>query len=139
MKDIKLLLVDDEEDFIQTLAERLTLRNLKSDVALDGKQALEAIKEEVPDVVVLDLKMPGMGGMEVLRLLKQKYPGVQVIIQTGHGTEIDRAEAQELGAFDFLNKPVTFEDLVRSIKEAAAFAAEGQLTTTQEMTDQEQE
>lgn len=119
MDDIKILLVDDEEDFIKTLAERLDLRNLASNTAFDGQQAMEVIDDNEPDVMVLDLKMPGIDGMEVLRRIKKRYPHIQVIIQTGHGNDLDEAEARRLGVFEYLKKPVDVELLVECIRSAA--------------------
>lgn len=145
MSDIKLLLVDDEEDFVKTLAERLDLRDLASDTALDGRQAMEVVGDCEPDVMVLDLKMPGIDGMEVLRQVKIKYPKIQVIIQTGHGNDLDEAEARRLGVFDYLKKPVDIELLVDRIRaaaetrkelgsmSAAAFAEAGEHETAREM------
>jgi DNA-binding NtrC family response regulator len=118
MDDIKILLVDDEEDFITTLSERLDLRDLGSETALNGEQALGYVGANEPDVMVLDLKMPGINGMEVLRLVKKNYPHIQVIIQTGHGNDLDEAEARRLGVFDYLKKPVDIELLVERIRAA---------------------
>jgi len=136
MKDFRVLLVDDETEFVNTLAERLRMRELESEVAYDGEQALQFFKEgEVPDVMILDLKMPGIDGMEVLRRVRKAYPRVQVIILTGHGTDKDEAEAKRLGAFSYLKKPVDLNTLVQTMKSAfkkledsmaaAAFAEEG--------------
>jgi DNA-binding NtrC family response regulator len=119
MNDIKLLLVDDEEEFVKALAERLDLRNLASNTALDGHQAMEVVDASEPDVMVLDVKMPGIDGMEVLRRVKRNYPRIQVIIQTGHGNDLDEAEARRLGVFDYLKKPVDIELLVDRIRAAA--------------------
>jgi len=118
MEDFKVLLVDDEKDFVKSLSERLEMRDMKSGMAFDGKEALEAIKEEEPSVILLDLKMPGMDGMEVLRLVKKAHPHVQVIILTGHGTDKDEEEARKLGAFDYLQKPVNMDRLMKSLKKA---------------------
>lgn len=127
MDDIKILLVDDEEDFIKTLGERLDLRNLASNTALDGKQAMQVVDDSEPDVMVLDLRMPGIDGMEVLRRVKTRYPHIQVIIQTGHGNDLDEAEARRLGVFDYLKKPVDIELLVERIR-AAALARKAMLS-----------
>ena len=81
MKKMKILLVDDEKEFVETLSERMEMRDLPSDIALDGEQALQKVAEETPDVMVLDLKMPGIDGMEVLRRVKRAYPDVQVSLQ----------------------------------------------------------
>ena len=116
MDKIKILLVDDEEDFVQTLSERIQLRNFDSHVVLNGEAALQFIEKDVPDVMVLDLKMPGMDGMQVLRIVKKKHPDIQVIILTGHGSEKDEEEARSLGAFDYYQKPVEFDTLVKIIK-----------------------
>lgn len=118
MDDIKILLVDDEEDFIKTLSERLDLRDLGSETAFSGEQALGYVGDNEPDVMVLDLKMPGIDGMEVLRRVRKSYPHIQVIIQTGHGNDLDEAEARRLGVFDYLKKPIEIEILVERIKAA---------------------
>jgi DNA-binding response OmpR family regulator len=118
MSDFRLLLVDDEEEFVKALAERLEIRGFRPRIALNGERALELILEEAPDVVVLDLNMPGMGGMEVLRHIKKKSPKTQVIILTAHGSQKDRELGLELGAFEQLQKPVQIEYLVKVMKKA---------------------
>jgi len=118
MKDMKVLLVDDEEEFVKALAERLKMRELRSDTVLDGEEALSYVEDQEPDVMVLDLKMPGIDGMEVLRQVRKAYPKIQVIILTGHGTEKDEEEAKRLGAFDYLEKPVNLDVLVKKMKAA---------------------
>jgi len=118
MKDMKVLLVDDEEEFVRTLAERLMMRDLRSDTVLDGEGALSFVEDQEPDVMVLDLKMPGIDGMEVLRQVRKAYPDIQVIILTGHGTERDEEEAKRLGAFEYLEKPVSLDVLVKKMKAA---------------------
>jgi CheY-like chemotaxis protein len=116
----KVLLVDDEKEFVQTLSERLKTRNLGASIAYDGEQALEMIKDEVPDVIVLDLMMPGIDGIETLRRVKQSHPEVEVIILTGHGTDREQTAAEDLGAFAYLRKPVNVNELARLMKEAYA-------------------
>lgn len=116
--EIKILLVDDEEDFIRTLSERLDLRDLASDTAFDGEQALRLVDHQEPDVMVLDLKMPGINGMDVLRRCRRNFPQIQVIIQTGHGNDLDEAEARRLGVFDYLKKPVDIDLLIERIQAA---------------------
>lgn len=113
------MLVDDEEDFVRTLSERLQMRDLKKNTAFDGEQALKIVSDKEPDIMILDLKMPGIDGMEVLRRVRNAYPNIQVIIQTGHGNDLDEAEARQLGVFDYLKKPVDIELLVERIKAAA--------------------
>jgi DNA-binding NtrC family response regulator len=117
-RTLRVLFVDDEEDFVRTIAERMEMREVGSEVALDGQQALQMLEEDVPDVMVLDLRMPGIDGMEVLRRVKKMYPGMEVIIMTGHGTEADEAEARRLGAFDYLCKPVDINRLMEVVREA---------------------
>ncbi len=117
-KDIRVLLVDDEQAFVDTLAQRLKMRELKVQAVYDGQQALSQVKEEEPDVMVLDLKMPGMHGMEVLREIRKAYPRLKVIVLTGYGTDKDAEEAKRLGGFDFLKKPTDIDTLVDRIKEA---------------------
>jgi len=126
-KDIKILIVDDEVAFANTLAQRLHMRGLKVGIAYDGEQALSKLKEEELDVIVLDLKMPGMDGMKVLQEIKKVYPNIQVIMLTGHGTDKDEEQAKKLGGFDFLNKPVDIDILEQKIK--AAFKEKIERTT----------
>lgn len=114
----KILLVDDEEEFIHTLSERLMTRNLESSIVYNGEQALNYVKEEEPEVMVLDLKMPGIDGLEVLRRVKRDHPNVEVIILTGHGSEREETLAKELGAFAYLHKPVDIDVLASTMKEA---------------------
>jgi CheY-like chemotaxis protein len=114
----KILLVDDEQEFVQTLSERLILRDMGTAVAQDGQTALRMIAEDQPEVIVLDLKMPGIDGIEVLRRVKESNPDVEVIILTGHGSEADRVKCIELGAFAYLHKPVDIDVLSKKLKEA---------------------
>lgn len=114
----KILLVDDEKEFVHTLSERLETRNFTSSIVYDGEQALESVKEDEPEVMVLDLKMPGIDGLEVLRRVKQEHPLVEVIILTGHGSEREKALAEELGAYAYLHKPVDINILTKTMKEA---------------------
>ena len=114
----KFLLVDDEREFVQTLSARLQVRDMDSAVAYDGEEALSYMEKEEADVMVLDLKMPGIDGMEVLRTVKKERPHVEVIILTGHGSEADKELAMELGAFAYLEKPVDIEVLSKTMKEA---------------------
>ena len=117
-ENIKVLLVDDEEEFVRTLSERIQLRDIGSKVVLDGEKAVESLEEEIPDVMVLDLKMPGMNGIEVLKKVKEAYPKVKVVMLTGHGSKKDEEEARKLGAFDYLQKPSGLERIIDSIKKA---------------------
>jgi CheY-like chemotaxis protein len=121
----KLLIVDDERQFVQTLSERLRLREIGSVVAYDGESALSMIKEEEPDVMILDLKMPGIDGIEVLKRVKQTNPAIEVIILTGHGSEADKDLCMQLGAFAYLQKPVDVALLSDTIKKANEKIAQG--------------
>jgi CheY-like chemotaxis protein len=114
----KVLLVDDEREFVQTLSERLMLREIGSAVVYDGEEALRMVAEDEPEVMVLDLKMPGINGMEVLQRIKRDYPLVEVIILTGHGSDRDRDECLRQGAFAYLEKPVDIDQLSRTMQEA---------------------
>ena len=150
MEKIKILLVDDEQEFVETLSERIRMREHDSDVALNGEQALKKMDDDLPDVVVLDLKMPGMDGMEVLRRIRKAYPKVQVIMLTGHGSEKDEEEARKLGAFEYLQKPVEIDTLMKKVKKAykskfessmmaATFAEAGEFETAKEIRDSDEE
>jgi DNA-binding NtrC family response regulator len=154
MKNFKVLLVDDEQEFIETLAERLKLRELDTKLALDGEQALEAVQDDEPDVMLLDLKMPGMDGMEVLRRVKKAYPGVQVVMLTGHGSDKDADQARRLGAYAYIQKPIDLERLVVTLRDAfknkiarkfesgmmaATFAEAGDVKTAREIMDKEED
>ena len=118
MSKIRVLLVDDEEDYVRTMAERMDMRDLQSTVALSGEEALVALDANPPDVIVLDLRMPGMHGMEVLEKVKRDHPHIQVIILTGHGSETDREVCMKLGAFAYLQKPVDIDLLSETLKKA---------------------
>lgn len=114
----KVLLVDDEREFVQTLSERLEMRDVGSHVVYDGESALDMVGKDEPEVMILDLKMPGIDGIEVLRRVKAENPDIQVIILTGHGSEEDRKVCMDLGAFAYLHKPVDIEVLSRTLREA---------------------
>jgi two-component system response regulator CpxR len=114
----KVLLVDDEREFVQTLSERLILRDMGSAVAYDGESALKLIKEDEPDVMIVDLKMPGVDGLQILRKVKETRPEIEVIILTGHGHEADRELCMKLGAFAYLQKPLDINVLSETIQRA---------------------
>ena len=117
-RNTKILLVDDEREFVQTLSERLIMRDMGSVVAYDGESALSMVDEEEPEVMILDLKMTGINGIEVLRKVKTRHPDVEVIILTGHGSEEERATCMKLGAFVYLHKPVNIDLLTVILKQA---------------------
>jgi DNA-binding response OmpR family regulator len=114
----KVLLVDDEQEFVHTLSERLQTRSMAPVIAYDGEGALEMVESDQPEVMVLDLKMPGIDGLEVLRRVKRSHPETEVIILTGHGSDAEERVAAELGAFAYLRKPVDIDVLTETMKEA---------------------
>ena len=114
----KVLLVDDERDFVEALSERLQMRDYSSAAVYSGEEALSIVEEDEPEVMVLDLKMPGMDGLEVLRRVKEKHPNVEVIVLTGHGSEDIAKFCAELGACAYLEKPVDIEKLTQAMQEA---------------------
>ena len=118
MAPITILLIDDEKEFVSTLAERLQLRHFESEYVLSGDAALQLLAEKIPDVLIRDLKMPGLDGMEVLRWTKKRALEVPVIILTGHGSDKDENEARRLGAFEYLKKPIDIDTLIQHIQRA---------------------
>ncbi|MEW6350932.1 MAG: response regulator [Thermodesulfobacteriota bacterium] len=118
MRDWKVLLVDDEEEFVSTLAERLALRGVEVRVANNGKEALQKIEDDPPRVVVLDLMMPGLSGLEVLARIKRDYPAIEVILLTGMARSNEAGEGMRQGAFAYLMKPLSIEKLMEKIGEA---------------------
>ncbi len=120
LKDVKILLVDDETQFVDTLAERLSMRGIQAQVAYDGASALQKVNEGPVDVIVLDLRMPEMDGFAVLQSVKKVNPQIQVIILTGHGGDDEEVAAFRMGAYSFLKKPMDIEELLNSIGMAFA-------------------
>ncbi len=114
----KVLLVDDEREFVQTLSERLQLRDMGSAVAYDGESALSMVQEDEPEVMIIDLKMPGVNGLEILKKVKATQPQIEVIVLTGHGCETDRQQCMDLGAFAYMQKPVDINLLGEALKKA---------------------
>ena len=114
----KLLLVDDEEQFRETLTKRLTATGYTVDGAAGGMEALEKLSAEKFDVVILDIQMPGMSGLEILSEIRARHIGVEVIMLTGHGDVSSAVEGMRLGAYDYLMKPYEYEYLVVKIQEA---------------------
>jgi len=117
---LRILIVDDEEELVSALVERLNLRAFQAAGATSGTEALEYLSTTPCDVVLLDVKMPGLGGLELIKRIKQNHPDLEVILLTGHGSKQDADQGMELGAFDYLMKPVKIDDLVRILLEAAA-------------------
>lgn len=122
---IRILIVDDEEEFARTLASRLALRDMSVRCVFGGEEALEALARETPDLVLLDMRMPGLSGVDVLRAIRSgklvSTPNdLPVIIITGHCSETDCARAEELGIQGYLAKPLHFEQLLSAIAGAAS-------------------
>ncbi len=117
-KQIKLLMVDDEENFLSTTAKRLGRRDFDVTTATEGNQAIKAAKKGKFDLAILDLRMPGMDGMELLQILKKKHKYLEVTILTGYASVDSAVEATKLGAFSYLEKPYNFEKLLEVLKEA---------------------
>ena len=116
----RVLLVDDEEDFVEMLSLRLGATGEKITSAHSGKECLDVLEEhgnEI-DVVILDIKMPGMDGIETLKEIKKRFPLVEVIMLTGHGSIETAVEGMKLGAFDYLLKPAEFDELVKKVEGA---------------------
>jgi DNA-binding NtrC family response regulator len=114
----RVLLVDDEQDFVEMLSLRLKEVEEKVTVAYSGKECLETLKNKEIDVVILDIKMPGMDGMETLKEIKKRFPLVEVIMLTGHGSTETAVEGMKMGAFDYLMKPADFDDLTAKMEAA---------------------
>ena len=116
---MRLLLVDDERDFVATLAERLSLRNIEEDWVTSAKDAEAIIQTKQYDLVVLDVKMPGMSGRQLKKIIEQKIPGIKTIYLTGHGSEEDY-KAGIAEAEYYLMKPINIDDLIAKINDALA-------------------
>ncbi len=116
---INILVVDDEEEFATTLAERLRTRSYRVELAFDGRKAIELVTQQLFEVLLLDMNMPGMHGMEVLRRIRKIAPATQVIVITGYGSQLVKSAAMLCGAFEFLQKPLNFGTLIDRIQQAA--------------------
>ena len=118
MQSMNILLVDDEVETSEILSLRLKRRNINSKIASTGEEALESLKNEEFDIVLLDMKMPGMDGMEVLRRIKQDFPDIEVIIISGHANLEVAAACMEKGAFDYQLKPIDLENICHKLEDA---------------------
>jgi DNA-binding NtrC family response regulator len=113
MEPLRVLIVDDEEELVSALEERLSLRGFLAKGVTTGEEALVHLETEACDIVLLDVKMPGLGGLEVIRRIKTDHPKVEVVLLTGHGSQNSVEEGMELGAFDYLMKPVKISTLLQ--------------------------
>jgi DNA-binding NtrC family response regulator len=116
--NIKLLIVDDEVKFLESIAQRLQMRDFDVTTATNGPDAVEIAKEEKFDLALLDLKMPGMDGQQVLEILKKEHRFLEVIILTGHGSVDSAVECTKLGAFSYLPKPYELDKLLEVLRQA---------------------
>ena len=115
MDVLRVLIVDDEAELVSAIVERLNLRGFEAKGITTGAEALAYLADTQCDVVLLDVKMPGIGGLEVIKRIKEEHPGLAVILLTGHGSVQDVEKGMELGAFDYLMKPVDIDVLVRAL------------------------
>jgi len=115
---LRLLFVDDEEELVSAVIERLQLRGIDGVGVTSGEEALRRLADGPFDIVVLDVKMPGLGGLEVLRRMKHHHPGVKVILLTGHGSVKDTELGLALGAVAYLQKPVDLDVLLDTVRSA---------------------
>jgi DNA-binding NtrC family response regulator len=114
----KVLIVDDEEEFLSALSERLERRGIAVRTALSGAECLSALEQEPSDVVVLDVRMPGISGVDTLSHIKKRFPDIEVIMLSGHADTATAIHGMELGAFDYLVKPVHIDELIYRIQDA---------------------
>ena len=118
MEKFKVMIVDDELDFLETIVKRLKARNIDVNGVESGYKALEALDGRNPDVIILDVKMPGMDGIETLREIKKKSPLTEVIMLTGHASVESGIQGMQLGAFDYVMKPVALDELLEKVRQA---------------------
>ena len=114
----RVLIVDDEKDFVEMFALRLEGQGERVSTAHSGKEALKILENNIIDVVILDIRMPGMDGIDVLKQIKKLYPIIEVILLTGHGSTETAVKGMKLGAFDYLMKPADFEDIKIKLESA---------------------
>jgi DNA-binding NtrC family response regulator len=118
VENVKILVVDDENEFMDTLATRLQTRSFKVETATSGAEALSVLKSYLADVVLLDVRMPGMDGIATLSAIRKQNPQVEVIIYTGYADTKTAISVMELGAFDYLVKPVPIKELIYRLQDA---------------------
>ena len=118
MDQARVLVVDDERDFNETIVKRLRRRGFTAETALSGPDALSVLSRQEFDVAILDIMMPGMDGIEVLRKVKKRYPGMEVILLTGHASVESGVQGMSIGANAYMIKPVDFDELLAAIAQA---------------------
>jgi two-component system OmpR family response regulator len=118
MSNLKLLLVDDEQEFLEPMAARLARRRIACMTARSGQDALALLRTEQFTCAVVDVRMPVMDGLELLRSIREKFPGIPVILLTGHASVEHGVQGMELGAFDYLMKPVDLDELLDTVRRA---------------------
>ena len=118
MEAMRVLIVDDEVDLLETVVKRLQKRKVDASGVQSGEDALLYLKDDRADVVVLDVKMPGKDGLEILEEIKKLYPSVEVIMLTGHASIRSGKQGMALGAFDYMMKPVGIDELLEKIRQA---------------------
>lgn len=118
MSQAKILIVDDEKEFAAALGERLCLRGYDATAIFSPEDAPALAKEIQPDVILLDLKLPGVSGIEMLMTMREFVPGVEIILLTGHMDLAQRIQGMRLDAFDYIMKPIQIADLIEKIEKA---------------------
>ncbi len=118
MEDFRVLIVDDELDFLETILKRLKRRKIDAMGVSSGKDALDLLERQPFDVVILDVRMPGMDGIETLKEMKKRRPLMEVIMLTGHASVEAGMQGMQLGAFDFVMKPADIDELLEKIRQA---------------------
>ena len=118
MDNFKVMVVDDEQDFLETIIKRLKARKIEVTGAESGQKALDLIDSQDMDVMILDVKMPGMDGIETLREVKKRKPLLEVIMLTGHASVESGIQGMQLGAFDYVMKPVALDELLEKMRQA---------------------
>lgn len=118
METLRVLIVDDEQDFLETIVKRLRKRKVDSIGVSSGKEALRILEAQSFDVIILDVRMPGMDGIETLKEIKKKSPFTEVIMLTGHASVESGMQGMQFGAYDYVIKPADLEELIEKVNQA---------------------
>jgi len=118
MEQLKILIVDDEQELLFAMAQRLELRGFDVEAATSGTDALRLIEDDGFSVLILDVKMPGVGGLELMAQIRDRNPDIPVILFTGHSSVADAEKGMRAGAFDYLIKPIDIDALIQRIGDA---------------------